>query len=58
MLGQTLCYEPLPFARLERGQALQAAMRKHILMTARFQSQVFVIAPGSLNTLCGASPSQ
>lgn len=54
----TLLAEPVPFASLAYSQTLQAGMWKHILMTALFQSQVFVIALGSLCTLCGTSPTQ
>lgn len=54
----TLLAEPVPFASLARSQSLQAGMWKHILMTALFQSQVFVIALGSLYTLHGNSPAQ
>lgn len=48
--------ELVPFASLACSQTLQAGMWTHILMTALFQSQVFVIALGSLYTLCGTSP--
>lgn len=48
----------VPFASLACSQTLQAGMWKHILMTALFQSQVFVIALGSLYTLCGSNPTQ
>lgn len=54
----TLLTELVPFASLACSQTLQAGMWKHILMTALFQSQVFVIALGSLCTLCGTSPTQ
>lgn len=48
----------IPFASLACSQILQAGMWKHILMTALFQSQVFVIVLSSLYTLCGTSPTQ
>lgn len=54
----TLLAELVPFASLARSQTLQAGMWKHILMTALFQSQVFVIALSSLYTLCGTSPTK
>lgn len=47
---------PSPFAVLSQGQTAQAAVLKHILMTALFQSTGFIIAQANLQTLRGISP--
>lgn len=51
-------WTPIPFASLACSQTLQAGMWKHILMTALFQSRVFVIVLVSLDTRCSTGPAQ